>query len=98
MHWQVLRQAADSSACLPACLPPQVALPFNAKLPQQQAGSAQRPSKAPVVHQLSSGGHSSAFITRGPDEIPSTYSINLLEKLQQAIGELLRCAWPRQPV
>jgi hypothetical protein len=32
------------------------------------------------VHQLMAGGNSSIFLTRGHDEIPEVYSINLLEK------------------
>eukprot|EP00879_Flechtneria_rotunda_P005191 GHRR01005473.1.p1 GENE.GHRR01005473.1~~GHRR01005473.1.p1 ORF type:complete len:1380 (+),score=526.24 GHRR01005473.1:240-4379(+) len=45
----------------------------------------QRRVKLPVVHQIMAGGNSSVFLTRGPDEIPEVYSINLLEKLQQAV-------------
>jgi hypothetical protein len=62
-----------------------VSLPFHS-LKQPSSATGSRPLKSPVVHQLAAGGHSSAFVTRGPDEIPETYAINLLEKLQQAIG------------
>jgi hypothetical protein len=36
--------------------------------------------RAPVVHLVVAGGNSSLFVTRGADEIPEVYSINLLEK------------------
>ncbi len=35
---------------------------------------------APVVHLVVAGGNSSVFVTRGTDEIPEVYSINLLAK------------------
>eukprot|EP00878_Enallax_costatus_P033149 GHUV01036539.1.p2 GENE.GHUV01036539.1~~GHUV01036539.1.p2 ORF type:complete len:216 (+),score=120.53 GHUV01036539.1:1813-2460(+) len=52
----------------------------------QQAALQQQRLKAPVVHQIMAGGNSSIFLTRGPDEIPEVYGINLLEKLQQAVA------------
>jgi hypothetical protein len=66
-----------------------VAIPIKLHLPfhprhssrqeqQQQAGNHR--VRAPVVHQLVAGGNSSVFLTRGPEEIPEVYSINLLEK------------------
>jgi hypothetical protein len=43
-------------------------------------GAVRGGSRAPVVHLVVAGGNSSVFVTRGPDEIPEVYSINLLEK------------------
>lgn len=44
------------------------------------AAAASRAARSPVVHLVVAGGNSSVFVTRGPDEIPEVYSINLLEK------------------
>lgn len=46
----------------------------------QQALLQQQRMKVPIVHQIMAGGNSSIVLTRGPEEIPEVYSINLLEK------------------
>lgn len=64
--------------------PAKISLPFH-----QSKHHAPR-CKAPLVHAVIAGGNSSAMLTRGPDELPDVYRIDLLDKLQSAIAKAAR--------
>ncbi len=64
-----------------AAIPVKLHMPFHPSKSQPQAAAAAASrTKAPVVHRVVAGGNASTFLTRGADEIPDTYNINLLER------------------